>query len=204
MPDSAAPWTYSPSGSSVHEIPQARILEWVAISFSRGSSWTRDQTHVSCIGRRILYHWVTREAHLTRVRILEPLWLSWHDSMCRHQAMSTSSMILGLSSYPKFKRPVSLNLHTHTKIHLHKGFPWGSVGKESACNVGDLGSITWVGKILWRRERLPTRGFWPGEFHGIHGVQRVGHNWVMYAFTFKGSKRYSVQFQELVWSGVIL
>ena len=33
--------------------------EWVAISFSRGSSQTKDWTHVSCIGRWILYHWVT-------------------------------------------------------------------------------------------------------------------------------------------------
>ena len=46
-------------GSSVHEISQARILEWVAISFSRGSSQSRDQTCVFCIGRRILYHWAT-------------------------------------------------------------------------------------------------------------------------------------------------
>ena len=41
-------------GSSVHGISQARILEWVAISFSRGSSWPRDQTRGSCIGRRTL------------------------------------------------------------------------------------------------------------------------------------------------------
>ena len=39
----------SPPGSSVHGIFQARILEWVATSFSRGSSWPRDQTRVSCI-----------------------------------------------------------------------------------------------------------------------------------------------------------
>ena len=37
----------------------------------------------------------------------------------------------------------------------------GSAGKESACNAK-----TWVGKIPWRRERLSTPGFWPGEFHG--------------------------------------
>ena len=49
-------------GSSVHEISQARILEWLAISFSGGSSQSRDWTHVSCVGRQILYHWVTREA----------------------------------------------------------------------------------------------------------------------------------------------
>ena len=43
-------------GSSVHGILRARILEWVAISFSRGSSPSRDRTHVSCIGRQFLYH----------------------------------------------------------------------------------------------------------------------------------------------------
>ena len=41
-------------GSSVHEILQARILEWVVIPFSRGSSWPRDRTCISCIGRWIL------------------------------------------------------------------------------------------------------------------------------------------------------
>ena len=50
------PVDYSLPGSSVHGIFQARVLEWVAISFSRGSSQPRDQTHVSCIGRRVLYH----------------------------------------------------------------------------------------------------------------------------------------------------
>ena len=44
----------SPPGSSVHGILQARILEWVAISFSRGSSQPRDQTHVSRIAGRCL------------------------------------------------------------------------------------------------------------------------------------------------------
>ena len=42
------------SGSSVHGMFQERILEWVAISFSRGSSQPRDQTHISCTGKRIL------------------------------------------------------------------------------------------------------------------------------------------------------
>ena len=42
----------SPPASSVHGISQAGILEWVAFSFSRGSSQLRDQTCISCIGRR--------------------------------------------------------------------------------------------------------------------------------------------------------
>ena len=49
-------------GSSVHGILQARILEWVAISFSRGSPQPRDRTLVSCTDRQILYRWATREA----------------------------------------------------------------------------------------------------------------------------------------------
>ena len=52
----------SPPGSSVHGILQARILEWVAISFSRGSSQPRDQTQVSCIAGRHFNLWATREA----------------------------------------------------------------------------------------------------------------------------------------------
>ena len=46
------------------------------------------------------------------------------------------------------------------------GFPGGSDGKESACNVGDLGSIPGSGRIPWRREWQPTPVFLPGGFHG--------------------------------------
>ena len=52
----------SPPGSSVHGILQARILEWVSISFSRGSSLPRDRTQVSCIAGRCFNLWTTREA----------------------------------------------------------------------------------------------------------------------------------------------
>ena len=48
-------------GSSVHAIFQARILEWVAIPFSRGFSWPRDQTWVSCIAGRLFTVWTTRK-----------------------------------------------------------------------------------------------------------------------------------------------
>ena len=51
-------------GSSVHGILQARILEWVAISFSKGSSRPRDQTAVSCIAGRRFTLWATREGLL--------------------------------------------------------------------------------------------------------------------------------------------
>ena len=58
----ATPMDCSPPGSSVHGIFQARILEWVAISFSRGSSQPRDQTRVSRIVGRRFTIWATREA----------------------------------------------------------------------------------------------------------------------------------------------
>ena len=43
---------------------------------------------------------------------------------------------------------------------------------------------TWVRKIPWRRERLPTPVFWPGEFRGLQsmGLQRVRHNWATFTF----------------------
>ena len=53
------PWICSPPGSSVHGILQARILEWVAMLSSRGSSQPWDQTcvsSISCIGRHVIYH----------------------------------------------------------------------------------------------------------------------------------------------------
>ena len=53
------PMDCSPRGSSVHGILRARILEWVAIPSSKGSSLPGDQTHISyisCIGSRVLYH----------------------------------------------------------------------------------------------------------------------------------------------------
>ena len=53
---------YRPPGSSVHGILQARILEWVAIPFSRGSSQPRDWTWVSHITGRFFTVWATREA----------------------------------------------------------------------------------------------------------------------------------------------
>ena len=55
------PMDWSPPGSSVHGILQARIQEWVAIPFSRGSFWPRDQIQVSCIAGRFFIVWATRE-----------------------------------------------------------------------------------------------------------------------------------------------
>ena len=70
-PDSCDPMDYSLPGSSIPGISQARILEWIAISFSRGPSQPRNGTHVSCTGRWILYHWATRKFILRIGHLLE-------------------------------------------------------------------------------------------------------------------------------------
>ena len=57
------PMDCSSPGSSIQGISQARILEWVAIPFSRRTSQPRGQTRTSCSGRQVLYHWATWEAH---------------------------------------------------------------------------------------------------------------------------------------------
>ena len=54
----------SPPGFSVHGILQARTLEWVAISFSKESSWPRDWTQVSCLAGRFFTTWAARETHI--------------------------------------------------------------------------------------------------------------------------------------------
>ena len=95
------PMDCSPLGSSVHGISQARILEcmeWIAISFSRRSSQTRDWTHTSCISRWILYHWATQEA----IQLLSVSGNSWYSllltcispNLCLLIHMAFSSMCI--------------------------------------------------------------------------------------------------------------
>ena len=59
-------------------------------------------------------------------------------------------------------------MYINKLILYHFGFPDSSVGKESACNAGDLGSIPESGRSSEIRERLRTPVFWPGEFHGLY------------------------------------
>ena len=70
------PMDCSLPGSSVHGILQGRILEWVAIPFSRGSSWPRDGTQVSCIAGRFFSVCVTRKAHYNPQSIWRPSFTS--------------------------------------------------------------------------------------------------------------------------------
>ena len=86
------PMDYSPPGSSVHRILQARILEWVVIS-----SWLRDRICISCIGRRVLYRCATWKAqrakniwHKRKARRRK----SWHKTSQRRQNPRAESPLL--------------------------------------------------------------------------------------------------------------
>ena len=84
------PMDYSPSGSSVHGISQARTLQSIAISSSRGSSRPRDGTPISYIRRRILYHWATWKAQ--RGRELPP------NETPHPWSMQTPALLTGVCS----------------------------------------------------------------------------------------------------------
>ena len=69
-------------GSSVHGIFQARILEWVVMPFSRGSSPPRGQTWVSCIAGRLFTVWATREACVLALVLYLNIFNVHHQSFC--------------------------------------------------------------------------------------------------------------------------
>ena len=101
------PMDWSPPGSSVHGIFQARISEWVIISFSQGSSRPRDRTHISCIsyiGRCFLYHCNTCDVDYT--------WL-----FTSIPAISLKSN--NHNNHPSTKTPLFQNIWGHAHTHTH-------------------------------------------------------------------------------------
>ena len=83
------PWTVPPN-SSVHGIFQARILEWVAVSSSRGPSWARDWTHISCVsytGRWILWTFTRHCVSFIAVAIHS----QWLAAVAKQNALWVSS-----------------------------------------------------------------------------------------------------------------
>ena len=108
-------------GSSVHQILQARILEWVAMPSSKASFQPRDRTHVSyisCIGRQLLYQYHHME--FSAKGLLEPtfyFWLSfYYPSMClptvpwAHQACS--NLWVFELAIPSFRTSLFPGIHT--------------------------------------------------------------------------------------------
>ena len=143
----------SPPGSSVHGISQARILEWVAISSSRGSSRPRDRTLVSCIGRQVLYHSCHLESPFSSLLISES-----------SESNSRSPMPPGLTALPGApRRNLGAVLSTPSVLDLLGQSPVpppgpapGFVPSSTPATTASLRTQMGV------RPPIPTRG--PGAF----------------------------------------
>ena len=93
------PMDHSPPGSSVHEILQARILEWVAMLSSRECPQPRDQTCVSCTAGGFFTHWATWEALDFIENLLKPYKAQWEGDMPSWGTWRTPAHLLRM---PKF------------------------------------------------------------------------------------------------------
>ena len=160
-------------GPSICGIFQARVLEWVAISFSRGSPWPRDQTQVSHIAKRHFTVWATRE-----VLMSVP-----HSYGLPHSSVGkTSTCNAGDPGLiPGLER--SAREAIGYPLQYSWAFLVAQLVKESACNVGDLGSIPGLG-------RSPGEGKgYPLQYSGLEnsmGLQRVGKTeWLSFTLYIK-------------------
>ena len=105
---SVTPWTIAHQASLSEGFFQTRILEWIVISFSRGSSQPRAWTQASCIGSQILYQWATKEASLPiamwKFRMLSPPWRSSFLSLSQFPSTVDSSLLWGEAGQHIFPR----------------------------------------------------------------------------------------------------
>ena len=112
----------NPSGSSVHGILMAGILEWIAISFSRGSSQPRDQTWVSHVTGRRFTIWATREAPGTwKLPIITIFYFIWDPKTIYLHVNFDSGLKYFFGTILSKKYVLICNsLHTQTYTHTHK------------------------------------------------------------------------------------
>ena len=113
----------SPPDSSVHGILQARILEWVAIPFSRGSSQARDCTFVSCTAGRFFTIWATREC-LSAQTPSDPLIFSFREMPRAWMSEKTQLPTQPSPLQKSICHRVCLDLPLSISTHREKGRKW--------------------------------------------------------------------------------
>ena len=113
------PMDCGPPGSSVHGILQARILEWVAISFSRGSSLLNPHV-LHC--RRLLYHWATWVFILPKLEFIEHFLHSWAPLVAQRVKRLPAMWEAWVWSLG-WKNPLEEEMATHSSI-LAWTIPW--------------------------------------------------------------------------------
>ena len=173
----------SQPSSSVHGILQARILEWVAISFSMGSSQPRDWTQVSRIGGRIFTDRATSE------------------DLLFHFCLFVKQLALFIYCLPYF-----------VELLLCCCFTWLS-GKESTCSEGDTVSIPGLGRSHGEGNGNPLpyscwddpmdREAWQATVHGVAKSQTQVSNWAL-TQTFGGEIFFNVALYVCMYVHVYL
>ena len=133
------PWTTAHQ-ASVYGICQARTLEGVAVPFFRGSSWPRDWTRVSCIGRRVLYHWTTRETDHGGSTSVHEFGDMWSGKHWRYELGDCISVLLLCN-----KKLTNLAAYNNKHLLSH-GFCWS----------GNWEWLSWV-MLVWGLIKLWSR-----------------------------------------------
>ena len=151
---------YNLPGSSVHGISQTRILEWVVISFPRGSSWPKDWTHISCIGRWVICHWATWEALPIVYKIILN---STMLTLKKKFEWVYNTLAISCQELTRWKRP----------------WCWEELGAGGEGD--DRGWDGWMASLTrWTWVWVNSGSWWwtgrPGVLQFM-GSQRVGHNW---------------------------
>ena len=149
----ATPMDYSLPDCSVHGIFRARILEWVALSFSRGSFWVTDQTHVSCLtGEFFTPDPPGKPRNLLEIQILSlycrpgfPRWLS-----LKNPSAMKETRVWSLGQ----EEPLEKEMETHSSILAWK-IPW----MEEPGGLQSRGCKR-VGLDLATKQQLQTSWIW--------------------------------------------
>ena len=178
------------SGSSVHGIPQARILEWVAISFSRESSrpggsevknppamwetwvWSLDMEDPLGEGNGTPLQYSCLENSTEQPGGLE-FRVSQESDMTERLTNDAGTTIILMQKRESEIWP----------LFIPYRFPRWLSGKESACQCRRHGFHPWVRKIPWRRKCQPTPVFLPGEFHGQRSLAGYSFHRVVKSWT---------------------
>ena len=174
------PLDCSPPGSSVSGILQARILEWVAISFSRGSSQPRDQTHVSCtvggfftsvppgkpLRVQVVYTWLLDElldkaiwkvALLTEPEQIHKVLGTAIVQMEKSSLLSLNQQVRGCSLFPPAGSasfwPRALS-HFFRKSPNEMNSSWHVPGKASFSRASSLGSNRRTNEVSFKHQHF--------------------------------------------------
>ena len=158
------PMDYSLPGSLVHGIFQARVLEWVAISFSRGSSQPRNWTRVSHIAGRCFTFWATRKIP----------YQEWSDSLWSHLptplilSVQFSSVI---QSCPTLCKPMDCSMPGLPVHHQLPEFTQNSRLLSQWCHPTISSSVVPFSSCL---QSFPASGSFPMSQFFASGGQRIG------------------------------